>query len=145
MDYSKLTPEQLLEILKTQSPRMYDALSTPLDYPEEFPFYDRDAMSDLGKVSSELYNDPNNLDSRLDLFINMLNYNPGAINGNEYGHSNAIDAVNYATHGNQMGIENSLANASSQIYDFPTTTAAWNAKAGYGLPLWYAKMKGLVK
>ena len=101
--------------------------------------------SDLGKLSSELYNDSNNLDSRLDLFMNMLNYNPGAINGNAYGHSNAIDAVNYATHGNQMGIENSLANASSQIYDFPTTTAAWNAKAGYGLPLWYAKMKGLVK
>ena len=48
MDYSKLTPKQLLEILKTQSPRMYDALSTPLDYPEEFPFYDPDPMSDLG-------------------------------------------------------------------------------------------------
>ena len=48
MDYSKLTPEQLLEILKTQSPRMYDALSTPLDCPEEFPFYDPDPISDLG-------------------------------------------------------------------------------------------------
>lgn len=40
--------QQLLEHLKTQSPRMYDALSTPLYYPEEFPFYEPDPMSDLG-------------------------------------------------------------------------------------------------
>jgi hypothetical protein len=101
--------------------------------------------SDLGKLSSELYNDPNNLEQRLDLFTNMLDYNPGAISGNEYGYSDTMDAVNYATHGNQMGIENALANSSSQLYDFPTTTAAWNAEAGYGLPLWYAKMKGLIR
>lgn len=30
MDYSKLTPEQLLELLKTQSPEMYSALTTPV-------------------------------------------------------------------------------------------------------------------
>lgn len=101
--------------------------------------------SDLGKLSSELYNDPNNLEPRLNLFMNMLNYDPSAISGNEYGYSDTMDAVNYATHGNQMGIENSLADSSSQLYDFPTTTAAFNAEARYGLPLWYAKMKGLVK
>ena len=33
MDYSKLTPEQLLEILKTQSPEMYSALTEPISSP----------------------------------------------------------------------------------------------------------------
>lgn len=55
MDYSKLTPEQLLELLKTQSPEMYNALTTPLYYPEEFPFYEPDPMSDL-KFGKDLTN-----------------------------------------------------------------------------------------
>ena len=48
MDFSQMNIQQLLEYLKTQSPRMYDALSTPVYDPEEFPFYDPDPMSDLG-------------------------------------------------------------------------------------------------
>ena len=36
MDYSKLTPEQLLELLKTQSPEMYGALTEPMYGPGEF-------------------------------------------------------------------------------------------------------------
>ena len=57
MDYSKLTPEQLLELLKTQSPELYNALTTPVYDPynrlglydnAKFPFYDPDPMSDLG-------------------------------------------------------------------------------------------------
>ena len=58
MDYSKLTPEQLLELLKTQSPEMYNALTTPVHDPydelhaiygnKKFHFFDPDPMSDLG-------------------------------------------------------------------------------------------------
>ena len=48
MDFSQMNIQQLLGYLKTQSPRMYDALSTPVYDPEEFPFYDPDPMSDLG-------------------------------------------------------------------------------------------------
>ena len=36
MDYSKLTPEQLLELLKIQSPEMYKALSNPISNPGSF-------------------------------------------------------------------------------------------------------------
>ena len=36
MDYSKLTLEQLLELLKTQSPEMYGALTEPINAPGEW-------------------------------------------------------------------------------------------------------------
>jgi len=101
-------------------------------------------LANLGFLASPLMNDPNNLDSRLNVFMNMLGYDAGNINMAN-NNIDPIDAVNYATHGAQMGIENSIADASSMIYDFPTTNKANTAYGGYGLPLWYAQMKGLVK
>lgn len=96
----------------------------------------------LGVLASPLANDPNYLDARLDLFENMLNYDVSTAPAQSI---NAIDAINYATYGNQLGNEAALADVGSQIYDFPITSDSYNAKTEYGLPLWLAIQKGLVK
>lgn len=61
MDYSKLTPEQLLKLLKTQSPEMYGALTEPINAPGAW--YDgKDPMDYYGDSMSDVLSrgyDPN--------------------------------------------------------------------------------------
>lgn len=103
--------------------------------------------ANIGNLVSPYLNDPNNLDTRLDVFTNMLNYSPENINLNN-GSFDAVNAINYATHGAEMADENSYTD--EQVVQqlgleaLPIQADAITAYNRYGLPLWFAKLKGLV-
>ncbi len=102
-----------------------------------------------GLLASPYMNDPNNLDVRLNTFMNMLNYNPENINGLDGSGSAALNAINYATHGTEMADENSYIDdqviQQSGLDALPVRADAYFAYKDYGLPLWLATQKGLVK
>lgn len=99
-----------------------------------------------GTLANPLFNQntPDALEARLEFFNDMLT--PNVMNPEDVTYntpsSDVIGMLNLATHGDNFADD--LSNSVFNDTISPTNMAAEQAYNDYGLPLWFAKMKGLV-